>query len=374
MKKIFIILSFLVSLTTYSQQTSWALRNDSLFIVRGEDSIHYSEHMFFDFILSLKSRIANVASNQNNLQTAISAKAESVHAHDYSTITNLPTIPTNTNQLTNGASFITTAALSPYLTTAIGASTYQPIGSYAAAVHAHAYNTLSGIPATFVPAAHAHPQSEITNLVTDLAAKQATLVSATNIKTINGSSVLGSGDLVVSGSAAFSGITGQPTDNANLSTALAGKANVTTIGIPVYSRVTGSNVITTGQALTNIAGLSNALVANATYELEAALSVSTSAVTTGTAYGVNYSAAGATVEAHITGSSTSTASKTLRISALNTATLLFLATSAQTGGIVIKGIVTTGANAGNFTVSHLKLSSGTSTVFINSYLRTTRIL
>lgn len=217
-------------------------------------------------------------------------------------------------------------------------------------------------------------ESQVTNLVTDLAAKQATLVSATNIKTVNGSSVLGSGDLVVSGSAAFSGITGQPTDNANLSTALAGKANVTTIGIPVYSRVTGSNVTTTGQALVDITGLLIALVANATYEFEAVLSVSTSAVTTGTAYGVNFSAAGATVEAHITGSATSTASKTLRISALNTATLLFLATSAQTGGIVIKGIVTTGANAGNFTIKHLKLTSGTSTVFINSYLKTVRIL
>src|SRR5687768_12372458 len=37
---------------------------------------------------------------------------------------------------------------------------------------------------------------------TALDAKQATLVSATNIKTINGDSVLGSGDLVVSGSGA----------------------------------------------------------------------------------------------------------------------------------------------------------------------------
>lgn len=180
---------------------------------------------------------------------------------------------------------------------------------------------------------------------TALNTKQATLVSGTNIKTVNGGSVLGSGDLVVAGGTA-----------------------------PVYSRVTGSNVTTTGQALVNITGLSNALAINAVYEFEAVLSVSTSAVTTGTAYGVNYSVAGGTVEAHITGSSTSTASKTLRISALNTATTLYLATSAQTGGIRIKGIITTGANAGNLTIQHLKLTSGTSTVFINSYLKTTRIL
>jgi hypothetical protein len=41
-------------------------------------------------------------------------------------------------------------------------------------------------------------QSKITNLTSDLAGKQANLVSGTNIKTINGQSVLGSGDLVVS--------------------------------------------------------------------------------------------------------------------------------------------------------------------------------
>ena len=41
--------------------------------------------------------------------------------------------------------------------------------------------------------------ANVTGLSAALAAKQATLVSATNIKTINGSSVLGSGDLAVSG-------------------------------------------------------------------------------------------------------------------------------------------------------------------------------
>lgn len=48
-------------------------------------------------------------------------------------------------------------------------------------------------------ASHTHTQSDVTNLVSDLAAKQATLVSGTNIKTVNGSTLLGSGDLTVSG-------------------------------------------------------------------------------------------------------------------------------------------------------------------------------
>lgn len=47
---------------------------------------------------------------------------------------------------------------------------------------------------------HTHAQSDIINLITDLANKQATLVSGTNIKTINGNSLLGSGDIVLSSS------------------------------------------------------------------------------------------------------------------------------------------------------------------------------
>lgn len=46
-------------------------------------------------------------------------------------------------------------------------------------------------------ASHTHAQADVTNLVSDLSGKQATLVSGTNIKTINGSTVLGAGDLVV---------------------------------------------------------------------------------------------------------------------------------------------------------------------------------
>lgn len=44
---------------------------------------------------------------------------------------------------------------------------------------------------------HGHAQSDISNLTTDLAAKQATLVSGTNLKTVNGTTLLGAGDLSV---------------------------------------------------------------------------------------------------------------------------------------------------------------------------------
>jgi hypothetical protein len=147
--------------------------------------------------------------------------------------------------------------------------------------------------------------------------------------------------------------------------------NHTHNGLPAYSRVTGSNATTTGQALADIAGLSLALLANSVYEFEACLSVQSSS-TAGNGYGVNFSAAGATVEGQIQGTLTATSDKTLRISALNTAASPYC-TIAGTGAVNLKGIITVGANAGNITIKHLKVTSGTATVFINSYLKVTKI-
>lgn len=66
-------------------------------------------------------------------------------------------------------------------------------------------------------ASHAHAQADVTNLTSDLAAKQATLVSATNIKTVNGSSLLGSGNLVVSSGYTFVGtLAGNQATGANV--------------------------------------------------------------------------------------------------------------------------------------------------------------
>jgi len=57
----------------------------------------------------------------------------------------------------------------------------------------------------------------------DISEKQNTLVSGTNIKTINGDSVLGSGNLTVSGSSAWGGITGTLSSQTDLQSALDGK-------------------------------------------------------------------------------------------------------------------------------------------------------
>lgn len=79
----------------------------------------------------------------------------------------------------------------------------------ASVTHNHSYPTLDDLPALgtaaaadvgdFAATSHGHTQAEVLDLVDDLAAKQAVLVSGTNIKTVNGTTILGSGDLVVSG-------------------------------------------------------------------------------------------------------------------------------------------------------------------------------
>jgi len=63
---------------------------------------------------------------------------------------------------------------------------------------------------------------------TALDAKQATLVSGTNIKTINGSTVLGSGNISISSAVAWGGITGTLSTQTDLQTALDGKVDENT--------------------------------------------------------------------------------------------------------------------------------------------------
>jgi len=63
---------------------------------------------------------------------------------------------------------------------------------------------------------------------TALDAKQATLVSGTNIKTVNGTSVLGSGNISISSAVAWGGVTGTLSNQTDLQTALDGKVDENT--------------------------------------------------------------------------------------------------------------------------------------------------
>lgn len=57
------------------------------------------------------------------------------------------------------------------------------------------WSGITGKPATFTPTSHSHAISDTTGLQTALDGKQGTLVSGTNIKTVNTASLLGSGDI-----------------------------------------------------------------------------------------------------------------------------------------------------------------------------------
>ena len=71
-----------------------------------------------------------------------------------------------------------------------------------------------------------------------LAGKQATLVSGTNIKTINGNSVLGSGDLVLTG-------VGETNTASNLGTGVGLAASKVGVNLPFKSLIAGTNVTIT---------------------------------------------------------------------------------------------------------------------------------
>jgi hypothetical protein len=75
--------------------------------------------------------------------------------------------------------------------------------------------------------------------------KQDTLVSGDNIKTINGASVLGSGNLSVSSAAAWGGITGTLSSQTDLNTALNAKQDTLVSGTSIKT-VNGNSLVGSG--------------------------------------------------------------------------------------------------------------------------------
>jgi hypothetical protein len=123
------------------------------------------------------------------------------HTHAYSSLTGIPSsfAPSAHTHAISEVTGLQTALdgkqpTGAYLTQTTGDARYSQLG------HTHAYSSLTGIPTSFTPSAHTHATSEITGLDTALNGKQATLVSGTNIKTINGESLLGSGNIVITSS------------------------------------------------------------------------------------------------------------------------------------------------------------------------------
>lgn len=96
-----------------------------------------------------------------------------------------------------------------------------------------------------------------TDLQTEFNTKQDTLVSGTNIKTVNGTTLLGSGNLSISTSAAWGSITGTLSDQTDLNTALGNKqpldADLTSWA--AVARATGFDTFTATPSSANLRGL-----------------------------------------------------------------------------------------------------------------------
>lgn len=121
-------------------------------------------------------------------------KSEIPDLTDYALKSEIPTVPTNVSSFTNDAGYITNSALTDYakkseIPDVSNLATKSELLDYAPVEHTHVVADITDFPE--IP--------DISNLATkaEVNAKQDTLVSGTNIKTINGTSLLGSGNITI---------------------------------------------------------------------------------------------------------------------------------------------------------------------------------
>jgi hypothetical protein len=137
--------------------------------------------------------------------------------------------------------------------------------------------------------------------------------------------------------------------------------------LPASGAVTGSDFATTSLTLVDVTGMSLSLSANSTYFVIAEMTMNTTN-NAGVKLALNYSAAGASVEAGVSGLATSAGFGNCRLSAFATAGSVNVAQTNGDSSATIVGVVKTGANAGTLNVQAQKTTSGTLTVYINSTL------
>ena len=140
-----------------------------------------------------------ITKSVNNLDnyTLSSALATVATTWSYSDLSNKPTIPTDTSDLTNGAWFIT-GITSWDVTTALGYTPYNSTNPSwyvtSSIINDTAYASSWNADTTHAPTKNA-VYDKISTMDTTISWKQDTLVSWTNIKTINSNSILWSGNL-----------------------------------------------------------------------------------------------------------------------------------------------------------------------------------
>jgi hypothetical protein len=125
-------------------------------------------------------------------------------------------------------------------------------------------------------------------------------------------------------------------------------------------------------AVTDVTGLQQALVNNATYEYFARLGVQ-SDTTAGLQYAVQCTVAGATIEGHIVGTQSLPVTRSIRTLAQGALSANMLIISGD-GYVEMVGIITAPATGSPYlTIQAKKVTSGNGAVYPNSYTKLTRI-
>ena len=170
----------------------------------------------------------------------------------------IPTVPTTVSSFTNDAGYITSSALSGYATetwvgqqgfltssalsgyatetwvgqqgflTSVSWNDVSSKPTFATVATSGSYNDLTDkptIPTVPVTDVQVNGTSVLSGTVANITGVQETLVSGTNIKTINNQSILGSGNITISGSAAPYEITNMVVDSTNNTITLTITAN-----------------------------------------------------------------------------------------------------------------------------------------------------
>lgn len=224
-------------------------------------------------------------------------------------------------------------------------ATYQPIGNYSLTGHTH---TKAEVGLANVDNTSDANKPVSTAQQTALNTKQETLVSGTNIKTINGTTLLGSGDIAISG----------------------GASNETYL---VLAADVASPATT---ALTNLTGMTFTYEANAKYAIDFFMVMNSAASTTGFGFGVNCSTAPVLVSLVGTTNSSSTGAasawSTFQNNAITVSTSGTVA-NAQNVGVHGGGVIVTGASTGSMQFIFRSETTAVTTAKANSVIRISKI-
>lgn len=212
---------------------------------------------------------------------------------------------------------------------------------------------LAGKPSTFPPEAHAHAQSDVTNLVTDLAGKEPTQTAVSQAD-----AEAGTGTVVRSW-------TPQRVAQAIAALAPGGGGELENI-----VRL-GSDVSNSTTTLADITGLAFAMEADKDYLVEAFLFQSAAATTTGIRQALNGPASPTRVAGEWTGwGANANAPLTRGFNAYEQANTAATDTPSTIGAVKLMAIVRNGANAGNLQLRFASEVGGSAvTILTGSLLR-----